>query len=240
MHSSRTTAVEVTHGIAVVEAGLRAILGAFPEFDVRPAAPPGTLAVEPDVVVADPDAALQRVARRGPQPNVLVIAMPGQDADVRTALEAGVRGYVVCSSADEVVVAVRAVSAGRRYLCSAATLRVADSLGQPALTLREGDVLGLVLRGQSNKEIARALGIAEGTVKAHMRALLTKLGARCRTEALWIATQRGFVMRTAAPAPERDLDRAKPLRGDGFGALMDAPDRLVRAAAHERLLSVAV
>lgn len=204
MPFSRSIAVEVTHDIAVVEAGLRAILGAFPEFEVRPATRARSPAADVDLIVADHESGLRCVARHGTDSNVLVIAMSGQDADVRSALEAGVRGYVICGSEDEIVRAARAVAAGRRHLCSAATLRVADSLGQPALTLRESDVLALVLRGQSNKEIARALGIAEGTVKAHMRALLTKLGARCRTEALWIASQRGFVLRPSGATAERE------------------------------------
>jgi DNA-binding CsgD family transcriptional regulator len=81
---------------------------------------------------------------------------------------------------------------------------MADSLAQPILTLREGEVLALIFRGFDNKEVARALCISVGTVKSHMRGLLGKLGARCRTEAPWIASQRGLISRTEAEASDQD------------------------------------
>jgi len=199
MPLSRPTLVEVVHQNAVIEAGIRCILETSPEFDVRTSHPP---APELELVVLDPDGAPERLARRRPgacaNPHVIVVAMAVQETDVRRAWEAGVRGYVILGgAAEEIVTAARAVAAGRRYLCPAATLLMADSLTQPVLTPREGDVLALVNRGQNNKEVARSLEISVGTVKSHMRGIMTKLGARCRTEALWIASQRGLIARQA-------------------------------------------
>jgi len=199
MPLSRPTVVEVVHQNAVIEAGIRCILETSPEFDVRTSHPP---APEPDLVVLDPDGVPERLARHRPgasaNPHVIVVAMAVQETDVRRAWEAGVRGYVILGgAAEEIVTAARAVAAGRRYLCPAATLLMADSLTQPVLTPREGDVLALVNRGQNNKEVARSLEISVGTVKSHMRGIMTKLGARCRTEALWIASQRGLIARQA-------------------------------------------
>lgn len=201
MPLSRPAVVEVVHQNAVIEAGIRFILETSPEFDVRPPRPPAPWP-EPDLVVLDPDGGPDRLTRRraapSANPHVIVVAMAAQETDVRRAWEAGVRGYVILGgSAEEIVTAARAVAAGRRYLCPAATLLMADSLTQPVLTPREGDVLALVNRGHNNKEVARSLEISVGTVKSHMRGIMTKLGARCRTEALWIASQRGLIARSA-------------------------------------------
>jgi len=212
MPATRPTVIELAHQNPVIEAGLRYILGAWPEFELRPSVDPSRpgegWTSAPDMVILDHEGALHRATSRPMDSfsgaNALVVAMMGQEIDVRSALEAGVRGYVVLGCpADEIVRAARAVAAGRRYLCSAATLRIADSLAQPSLTLRESEVLALVFRGHNNKEVARSLGISVGTVKAHMRGLLSKLGARCRTEALWIATERGLLTRQGGYGSEK-------------------------------------
>ena len=203
--------VMVTHENAVIEAGLRHILGASPEFEVQASASSTQVAAakagDPDLVVLDHESGIawaRGAQRDSARTNVMVVAMTAQEADVRVALEAGIRGYVLvgCSEA-EIVNAARGVAAGRRHLCSEVTLRIADSLSQPALTLRESEVLSLVCRGLNNKEVGRSLDISVGTVKSHMRGLLAKLGARCRTEALWIASQRGLITRTEDASSDR-------------------------------------
>jgi two-component system NarL family response regulator len=72
------------------------------------------------------------------------------------------------------------------------------------LTSREGEVLCLLAKGMSNKSIARVLDIADGTVKSHVKSIMSKLGASCRTEAASIATERGLV-----DVPETPLPRVK-------------------------------
>jgi DNA-binding NarL/FixJ family response regulator len=215
--------IELSHEMPVVEAGLRQILGAWPEFALRPALDDAVTApvpqAAPDVLILDHEHAMRRAAsarthafmHTHTHTQTLIVAMDGQASDVRGAVEAGVRGYVMVScGCEEFVRAVRAVAAGHRHLCTAASLRLADRLDQPCLTLREREVLSLVLRGQSNKEMARSLAISEGTVKAHLRTLFSKLGARCRTEALWIAAERGLLTRPtpADGAPVRMDERA--------------------------------
>lgn len=199
----RPAVVTVAHENAVIEAGLRHILGSWPEFEIQPSVDSNQFAAAQagtsDVLILDHESGIAW-AKNHPLGSahckVMVVAMTGQEADVRIALEVGIRGYVLIGcSADDIVNAARAVAAGRRHLCSAATLRMADSLSQPTLTLRESEVLALVFRGLNNKEVARLLDISVGTVKSHMRGLLAKLGARCRTEALWIASQRGLITR---------------------------------------------
>ncbi|OWQ44570.1 hypothetical protein CDL60_24070 [Roseateles noduli] len=228
------TVVALSHALPVVEAGLRQILGAWPEFELRASSHDGAQArslqgpqAVPDLLILDHDRALRQAASRPEASSthtpILIVAMDGQARDVRGALEAGIRGYVMTSCGrEEIVRAVRLVAAGHRHLCATASLQLADTLGQPALTSREGEVLALVLRGRSNKEMARSLGISEGTVKAHLRTLFSKLGARCRTEALWIAAERGLLTRTspADGAPVRTDERSLTARAMAPGALL--------------------
>ena len=189
--------LDIQHDHALINAGLRLTLGAWSEFHVLSSDPPSGQFHAADVLLLDHDAALERGARSQPGgPHALVVSTSGQDANVKAALEAGVRGYVSATcSADEIRMAVRVVAAGRRYLCSTASICIADSLALPALTARESEVLALVSRGRNNKEVARLLKISVGTIKCHMRSLFFKLGARCRTEAMWIASQRGLIQR---------------------------------------------
>lgn len=197
MPPRKPAVLDIQHEHALVNAGLRRILDAWSEFHVLPADSPSGQLHAADVVVLDHDAALERRHPSQPGgPNTLVVSTIAQDANVRAALEAGVLGYVSAScSADEIRMAVRVVAAGRRYLCSTASICIADSLALPALTARESEVLALVSRGRNNKEVARLLEVSVGTVKSHVRALLSKLGAQCRTEAMWIASQRGLIQR---------------------------------------------
>lgn len=197
MSPRKPAVLDIQHAHALINAGLRRTLDAWSECHVLPADSPSGQLYAADVVVLDHDAALERRHPSQPGgPNTLVVSTGGQDANVRAALEAGVLGYVSAScSADEIRMAVRVVAAGRRYLCSTASICIADSLALPALTARESEVLALVSRGRNNKEVARLLEVSVGTVKSHVRALLSKLGAQCRTEAMWIASQRGLIQR---------------------------------------------
>jgi DNA-binding NarL/FixJ family response regulator len=119
------------------------------------------------------------------------------EADVRLALRAGVLGYLVqgCSSEDATL-ATRAVHRGERYFCAVATERMANSLAHSALTAREIEVLELLADGLSNKLIARQMNLTVGTVKSHVGAILDKLGAISRTQAVIVATHRGLVQRS--------------------------------------------
>lgn len=202
MSPSRPATVFVSHANAVVEAGLRHILGKLPGLNVEPPTRSNptlaTLAKDADLFVFDQDSGIQWAkdhrSEPGVQAKVMVVAMSGQEIHARAAIEAGVRGYVLVDCApEEIADAAVAVAAGRRHLCSGATLRMAESLAQPSLTQREHDVIALVFRGSNNKEVARSLNISVGTVKSHMRGVMSKLGARCRTEASWIASQRGLI-----------------------------------------------
>jgi two-component system NarL family response regulator len=88
-----------------------------------------------------------------------------------------------------------------RYLCPLVAQRMADSLSRASLTSREIEVLQLVVTGESNKAIARRLNIELGTVKSHMTAIMSKLGATSRTQAAAIAAERGLVQERVLAQP---------------------------------------
>ncbi|MDM0022293.1 response regulator transcription factor [Variovorax saccharolyticus] len=154
-----------------------------------------------DIVIADYPNAL-RLIQEGRQsahgkaagPRILALTANDREADIRRAVQHGVHGYLLLGgSLVELVDAVRAVGNGARYLCPVAAQRMADSLAGAVLTLRENQVLRLVATGHCNKEIARHLAIELGTVKSHVSAIMTKLGAISRTQAASIAVNRGLV-----------------------------------------------
>lgn len=140
-------------------------------------------------------------AVREAYPDTSVLVLSGSDArqDVLSALGAGVHGYVVKASPDaEVLAAIEHVRRGQVYvppqLASPAAAEPPPTSDPPpaafdGLTPRQKDVLRLLAKGKSNKEIARELDLAEGTVKIHLAAVLRFLKARNRTEAAVLAAR---------------------------------------------------
>ena len=184
--------VFVRHEDPVVSAGVAAVLGAQPGITVTA----GHLVQGPaGVIVTDYRGALALLrTRHGSAPRIMVVSHIEREWDVQNAIRAGVHGYVLqrCHIG-ELVHGVRMLGRGSRYLCDAVAHSIADSLTREALTSRETDVLRLLAKGCCNKTIGRHLGIAVGTVKAHVKAILEKLQATTRTQAAAIATERGLV-----------------------------------------------
>jgi DNA-binding NarL/FixJ family response regulator len=154
-----------------------------------------------DVVVADYGHAMRLVeatARASDRSlaaaRILVLTSNDREVDIRRAIEAGIHGYLLLGGPlNELVDAVTTVATGARYMCRSVAQRMADSLTHTSLTSRQIDVLRLAVTGESNKSIARQLQIEVGTVKSHMSAIMTKLGATSRTQAAGIAATRGLV-----------------------------------------------
>jgi DNA-binding NarL/FixJ family response regulator len=178
--------VLIRHADPLIAAGARAALAGQPDLSVVDA--------DADVVLADYDGALARLAESASDAGVLVLSWRDGEAEIRRALQCGARGYLLgrCSL-DELAAAVRSVGNGRHHLCAGAAQRLAQSLTHAPLTPRETEVLRLMAIGLPNKRIASRLAIALGTVKAHNQAILSKLQARSRTEATAIAEQRGLL-----------------------------------------------
>jgi DNA-binding NarL/FixJ family response regulator len=188
--------VAVQYADPLVAIGLSTVLSQQQDIDLV-GQPRGAVA---DIVIADyrHGLSLAHEARRQGRSvrgaRVLVIATQDREHDVRNALEAGVEGYLELGCAvQDFVHGVRQLARGARYLSVAAAARIAESMAHSVLTQREQQVLVLVARGKSNKAIALVLDISIGTVKAHMKGVMGKLGAVTRTEAASIAGARGMV-----------------------------------------------
>jgi DNA-binding NarL/FixJ family response regulator len=190
--------VRVAHGVPLINAGIDSILSNSGEFEVvasRVSSSGYALggAHSTDVLVADLEAGLTALGGGSRDRRVLIVAQDGGEATIRRALEKGVRGFLLHTcEAEELRNAVKTVSRGGTAFAPAVTSRIVQSLAFEPLTARELEILHLMVHGCSDKDMARKLAIALGTVKSHMKAILTKLGAARRTEAAAIAQRRGL------------------------------------------------
>jgi DNA-binding NarL/FixJ family response regulator len=217
------------HGDPLMAAGIQAALMEAPGVEVVTTYDSSAFP-DVEVVICDYDSGMawarhgrlrSPAVRQGP--GIIVITSRDSEADVRTALQAGIGGYLLSNcGANELVQAVRAVGRGSPYLCEVAAALVAKSLTRTPLTMRESEILRLIASGMSNKLIASHLNIALGTVKAHARTILDKLGARSRTQATVIAAQRGLLgpdspLRSAAIPAGRAEEQNITIDVNGLG-----------------------
>ncbi|MEU4424681.1 response regulator transcription factor [Actinoplanes sp. NPDC024001] len=204
---------------ALIRAGVRAVLAAEPAIEVVAEAPDGREAVEqvrlhrPDVALLDirmPGMdglqAAAEIRRVVPETAVLMLTTFSEDEYIARALAEGASGFVLkTGDPRELIAGVRALADGGAYLSPKVARRVITHYDGghltrgaqareriAALTEREQDVLRLVGSGLSNAEIAARLHLVEGTVKAHVSAILTRLGLRNRVQAALLAYQAGL------------------------------------------------
>ncbi|GMV48106.1 MAG: DNA-binding response regulator [Pseudomonadota bacterium] len=201
---------------ALVRAGLRGLLALAGDFDVVAEAADGPQAIEctqrarPDLLLLDvrmPGGSgievLRELQRRGALVPTLLLTTFDDDEALLEGMRAGARGFMLKDVTPERLYdAIRRVAAGQslfrpalteRALAHAAAAAPPPELAPDALTPRETEVLRLMAGGFSNKEIARALGTAEGTIKNHVSSLLSKLGVRDRTRAVLKGLQEGYL-----------------------------------------------
>ncbi|WP_296952985.1 response regulator transcription factor [uncultured Massilia sp.] len=199
--------VHVVHADPAMDAGLYAILAAHADWRVTSEAREPAQRALARVLVADHATGIALARAGAGRQAVLVVSQRDKEWDVRTAMESGVLGYLHQSCpADELAHAVRQLLRGIRYLSEPVSRNVAAGLGRAALTERETDVLHLLAEGYCNKLIARRLGIGVGTVKTHVKGVMSKLDATARTHAVVVAAARGLIdpgRRSAVPAPEQ-------------------------------------
>ncbi|MEU7016750.1 response regulator transcription factor [Streptomyces sp. NPDC046385] len=200
----------------VVRDGLRGMFETDPGFRVLGEAADGVegvalaLSLDPDVVLMDlrmPGGggvdAIGELTRRGARARILVLTTYDTDTDTLPAIEAGATGYLLKDTPrEELFAAVRAAAEGRTVLSPAVAGRLVTRVRTPAapvdesLSAREREVLELVAKGTSNREIAAELFISEATVKTHLTHIYAKLGAKDRAAAVAVAYQRGILGRT--------------------------------------------
>jgi two-component system, NarL family, response regulator len=125
---------------------------------------------------------------------VVVLTTYDTDEEIFLALQAGAASYLLKTvDSDTLVETIRGVYAGRKMIAPEIAGRLAEHVASAALTPRQQEVLSALAQGKSNQEIADALYISEGTVKAHVKAILSKLEARDRTQAIMIGVRRGLL-----------------------------------------------
>jgi two-component system, NarL family, response regulator len=129
-----------------------------------------------------------------PDAHIVALSTFGGYEDVRRALMAGAQAYLTKDALyDDLIGAIRAVHVGKRYLPASIRATLATELPHPQLSARELEVLALIVRGLSNKQIAYELRMAEDTAKNHIKSIFKKLGTGDRTGAATIAIQRGII-----------------------------------------------
>lgn len=134
------------------------------------------------------------IRKEFPDARIIVLTTYSGDAQADRALRAGAYGYLLKSMLrKDLVETIRAVHAGRKRIPPEIAVELAEHHPDDALTEREIDVLRQVASGNANKIIADNLGISDETVKAHIRKILSKLGANDRTHAVAIALKRGII-----------------------------------------------
>jgi DNA-binding NarL/FixJ family response regulator len=208
MSGSRKIRVIIAHDQPLIAAGLTKVLIDSGDFEpVRAEGPPqGTAgASEVDVVVADYELGLNMAAAIGSTVPIVLVTKEDGESQIRRAAERGVSGYLTLGCrAEDLVASVRAVAAGGKAWAPSVANRIVASLAKQALTTRELEVLVLVGRGLSNKAVGRHLSLSEGTIKTHVKSILSKLQAISRTEATAVAHERGILGRDSLTAVRID------------------------------------
>ena len=194
----------------VVREGLAGMLAGQPDFDVVATATDGSEALrldtehKPDVILMDlrmPGmdgvTAIGEIKGRRPSANILVLTTYDSDADILRAIEAGATGYLLKDTPrEELYRAIRAAANGESVLAPAVAARLMTRMRAPAeenLSAREIEVLQLVSKGASNREIGKALHISTATVKTHLIHIFNKLGVDDRTAAVTVALERQII-----------------------------------------------
>jgi len=192
--------------VTVLE-GLVAIIGRQPDMHVVAAASNGREAVDlwltnrPDVTlldlrmpILDGVGAIQEIRRKEFSARVIVLTTFDTDADLSNAIKAGAKGYLLKDAPrDELLNCIRRVHSGETVIPASLVAKLTAGLTAESVTDRELEVLTLLARGKSNKEISTILNISESTVKTHLRNIFTKLNVLSRTEAIATASRQGLV-----------------------------------------------
>jgi two-component system NarL family response regulator len=205
--SASSIRILVVDDHAMIRLGLIGALTSEPGMEVIGQARNGREAIElhaklaPDITLMDgilPDMhgveATREILTKNPAARIILISINETAEDVRRALEAGVRGYVPKScEQDAIVEAIRSVASGKDFLPPQLTRRLAERNAVLGLSNREVEVLRLIAKGRSNKEIAAELALSADTVKTHITHLMRKLGAADRAHAVTLAIEQGFL-----------------------------------------------
>lgn len=207
MSQERPIRILIADDHPVVRHGLAAMIARQPGMAVVGEATDGREVVDlfrrhrPDVTLMDLrmpqlDGVQAIAAIRGqfPAARILVLTVYDSDEDIYRGLRAGAMAYLLKDvPAEELLEAIRAVHGGLKRIPPAVAAKLAERMNSPELTARQMEVLRLVVAGLANKQIGAALNIGEGTVRAHVNNILSKMGVNDRTQAATSAIKRGLV-----------------------------------------------
>jgi DNA-binding NarL/FixJ family response regulator len=205
---SQSTAIRVliVDDHAVVRHGLAALIENEPDMVVVGQAENGQEAIDqyrqlqPDVTLMDlrmPEVsgvdATMAICAEFAYARIIILTTYDGDEDIYRGLRAGAKGYLLKDAEpDELLDAIHVVHSGQQYIPLHVGAKLAQRLNNPELTDRELEVLRLVAQGMSNLQISAALSITENTVKSKINRILSKLGAKDRTQATIVALKRGI------------------------------------------------
>jgi two-component system, NarL family, response regulator len=194
----------------VVRAGLESMLSTQPDMDVVASASSGREAlalletITPDVILMDLRMsgmsgldAIRAINLRPDPPRILVLTSFDAEEDIYQSVGAGAQGYILKDTPqDRLLEAIHLIYAKKRYFPADIAARLIERMARSNLTPRERQVLQLVAKGLTNKEIGRALGISDNTARNHVNSIIEKLEVSDRTEAATIAIRQGLVSLT--------------------------------------------
>jgi DNA-binding NarL/FixJ family response regulator len=187
--------------------GIAAVINNQPDMTVIAQSASGQDAIlqfrqhQPDVTLMDlrlPDLSgidvMVGIRAEFPDARIIMLTTFEGDVEIKRALEAGARGYLLKSMPPrELVEVIRQVHAGKKRIPPQLAAQLAEHMSDEALTTREVEVLGQIAGGNRNKDIAEQLFISEETVKVHIKHIMEKLGASDRTQAVAIGIRRGII-----------------------------------------------
>ena len=188
----------------IVRIGLATLLGAEKDIEVVGEAQNGEVAVKealrlsPDVIIMDlmmpkkdGAEATAELREKLPSAKIIILTTFGASDGIAHALESGAAGALVKTADDDALVAtIRAVASGETVISAEIKRLLAENPPIPKLTPRQIEVLQSMTRGLTNRDIAKQLGIRQDRVDEHVAAILTKIGAANRTEAVAIALRK--------------------------------------------------
>ncbi|HET6975312.1 MAG TPA: response regulator transcription factor [Pyrinomonadaceae bacterium] len=187
--------------------GIAAVLAAEDDMVLVAEASNGREAIElfranrPDITLMDvqmPEVngidAILKIREEFPDARIIVLTTYSGDAQAARAVKAGASGYLLKNMVrKELIDTIRTVHGGKKRIPAEIAVEIAEHHSDDALTDREIEVLRAVADGNANKTVAQLLHVSEETVKAHMKNILSKLGANDRTHAVTIAVKRGII-----------------------------------------------
>jgi two-component system, NarL family, response regulator len=203
----KTIRVLIVDDHPVVRAGLNSMLATLKGFAVVGVAADGKEALsqidehQPDVVLLDLHmpgmdgiALLEHLKGKSADLRFIVLTSFDGDEEIYRAVRAGAHGYLLKDTGEaEMVHAIRSVCAGKRYIPLRIAEQLAERMMRSSLTAREVEMLPLLAKGLTNKDIGRSLDISENTARNHVNSIIEKMGVSGRTEAVTAALQQGII-----------------------------------------------